>query len=165
MSDQDNKPSGEAENPIASLKPRSKPKERALPFNMDQILAVKEDVASGQWKKSDDASTLAGRTQDTAESRAATAPEPDDGEEPTEAVAEPTVPARSTVTSRVGKTRAPAPREERPLLKRDMVKVHVRMTREERDELHIHARRNGKSVQTLLEDFVRKTLKDMNRSR
>jgi hypothetical protein len=165
MSDQDNKTSGEAENPIAALKPRSKPKERALPFNMDQILAVKEDVASGQWKKSDDASAPAARAQDAAEPKPATAPEPDDAGEPTEAVAEPAVPARSALASRASKMRAPAPREERPLLKRDMVKVHVRMTREERDELHIHARRNGKSVQTLLEDFVRKTLKDINRAR
>ena len=56
MSDRANKPGSEAENPIASLKPRSKPKERALPFNMDQILAVKDDVASGQWKTPADAS-------------------------------------------------------------------------------------------------------------
>src|SRR3954470_22385535 len=81
-----------------------------------------------------------------------------------ETTAEP-APRRSAIASRVGKTRAPAPRDEHPLFKRDLVKVNVRMTREDRDELHIYARRNGKSVQTLLEEFVKKILKNIDRSR
>lgn len=165
MSDQDNKAGEGTENPIASLKPRSKPKERALPFSMDQILGAREDVASGQWKTSDDAGGRTSRPQEPAEPSAAPPPDPSDRQSPVETTAEQPVAPRAAVAPRTGKTRASAATEERPLLKRDLVKVHVRMTREERDELHIHARRNGKSVQTLLEDFVRKTLKDINRSR
>jgi hypothetical protein len=163
MSDETNKVGEGTENPIASLKPRSKPKERALPFSMDQILAVKEDVASGQWKSPDEASGRSARPQEAADPPA-TPLEPSDGQSPAEAATDQPAP-RHAIAPRASKTRTPAVTEERPLLKRDLVKVHVRMTREERDELHIHARRNGKSVQTLLEDFVRKTLKDINRAR
>ena len=163
MSDDTNKVGEGTENPIASLKPRSKSKERALPFSMDQILAVKEDVASGQWKSPDEASGRSARPQETADPPA-TPPEPRGGQSPAEAATDQPAP-RHAIAPRASKTRAAAVTEGRPLLKRDLVKVHVRMTREERDELHIHARRNGKSVQTLLEDFVRKTLKDINRAR
>src|SRR3954449_738060 len=93
-----------------------------------------------------------------------TSPETHEDQGPSETTAEP-APRRSAIASRVGKTRAPAPRDEHPLFKRDLVKVNVRMTREDRDELHIYARRNGKSVQTLLEEFVRKILKTIERSR
>jgi hypothetical protein len=164
MSDRANKPGSEAENPIASLKPRSKPKERALPFDMDQILAVKDDVASRQWKTPADASGQSAHGRETTELRVPTSPETHDDQGPSETTAGP-APRRSAIASRVGKTRAPAPRDEHPLFKRDLVKVNVRMTREERDELHIYARRNGKSVQTLLEEFVRKILKTIDRSR
>ena len=130
MSDRANKPGSEAENPIASLKPRSKPKERALPFDMDQILAVKDDVASGQWKTPADASGQSAHGRETTEPRVPTSPETHDDQGPSETTAEP-APRRSAIASRVGKTRAPAPRDEHPLFKRDLVKVNVRMTRED----------------------------------
>src|SRR3954468_23543606 len=96
------------ENPIASLKPRSKPKERALPFNMDQILAVKDDVASGQWKTPADASGQSAQGRKTAEPRVPTSPETHEDQGASETTAGP-APRRSAIASRVGKTRAPAP--------------------------------------------------------